>query len=550
MFRFVQSLWPLASVKRKSPGRRALRVEELGTRAVPSASPVTLTSSGTLIVRGTAGDDTVSVTMDANVQNQLDVFYNDDTTPFSTFDVTQTPVNRISFLGLAGNDSFTNATAVSSNLNGGTGNDTLVGGAGNDKITGGAGDDSLSGGDGNDSISGGTGNDVIDGGDGNNKITGDAGNDTITAGAGNDTITGGSGDDLISGGDGNDSIHGNSGNDSILGGAGDDILFGDTGNDSIDGGDGNDSISGGAGNDSLEGGFGNDTILGVAGNDSIDGGLGDDSILGGSGSDTIDGGLGNDTCVGGAGVDQVDGGVGQDDVTGNDVADPSDSTDYWVVLTERDGQAIGSAELLTSTDANGDAHTDVQVIILNAPANTTFDVQIDAAGDGTEMVTLGQLTTDGTGAAEFDMSDPPNMPALQDGASAVEVTDVNYGGTDDLRGTIANLNDNWLGANLSAPHNDFGLTFGAAALNLTVGKMDIAVQGLVPDTTYLIYANGDATTGTLLGQFTTDDNGNGQFELASGTTGVDVGSTMTIANADGLTAMVGTFAVVSGDDGM
>lgn len=494
MLRLFRGMYAQTSAKRKSQARRLL-VEELCTRAVPSSSPVTLSSTGSLVIRGTLGDDTVTVALDDKDSNQLDVFYNDASTPFATFDLSQTPVKVIYFSGSAGNDYFANFTAINSKSNGGSGNDTLLGGAGDDKITGSYGDDSISGGD------------------------------------GNDTISGGSGNDVLSGDNGNDSVHGGTGDDSILGGDGDDLLWGDSGNDNIDGGDGNEMIYGGSGNDWLQGGIGNDWITGNTGNDTINGGLGDD------------------TCNGAAGSDEVGGGVGDDQVIGNDGTNQTSLADYWVVLTARSGEAIGTAEILTSTDADGTDHADIQIVVVNAQPNATFDVQIDVNGDGTNVVQMGQFVTDGTGSAEFDVSDPPNMPALQDGISAVEVTSLANGGSDDLRGTIANLHDNWLGAPLAPPHDDFGITFGTAALNTNLGRLQIAIQGMIPNTTFMIYVNGDASTGTYLGQFTTDANGNGQFEIASGVIGVTEGSMMTIANVDGLTAVSGTFAVVSGDDG-
>jgi Ca2+-binding RTX toxin-like protein len=548
MFALLRPKWTRKAIARKSPAHRKLLVEELATRALPSASPITLGGSGTLSIRGTIGDDTVVVAIDANNSNLLDVFYNDSSTPLQVFDLTQTPVTRISFSGYSGNDYFSTSTAITCKLNGGYGNDTLVGGSANDRITGGSGDDNLSGGGGDDTVSSGAGNDVVDGGDGSDRITGDGGNDNIVGGTGDDTITGGSGDDGIFGGDGNDSIGGGSGNDAVSGGDGNDLIHGNSGNDAIDGNDGDDHLWGDGGDDVVDGGSGNDSANGGSGNDFVGGGIGDDSLLGGGGNDTIDGGMGDDWCDGGNGLDDVEGGVGDDDVIGDDVIVSLNTEDYWVVLTESTGDAIGSAEILTSTDANGQAHAEVQIIIVHAPANTTFDVQIDVLADGSNIVTLGQLVTDADGTAEFQMSDPANMPTLINGISAVVVSDLGQGGSDELRGTIASLHDNWLGASLAPPHDDLGITFGAAALNLNLGRLQVAIQGLVPNTDYYVYVNGDALTGTYVGMFTTDANGNGQFEMPSGVAGVSSGSTITLANVDGLTAVYGTFAVVSGDD--
>jgi hypothetical protein len=496
---------------------------------LPSGNPITLSAGGILNIRGTQGDDTITVAIDATNSNQLDVFYNDATTPLKTFDLTQRSVVRINFNGLKGNDSFTNSTAIASRLNGGPGNDTLIGGSGNDTIIGGSGDDSLSGGGGNDVLLGGAGNDHIDGGAGNDLIRGDSGNDTISGGDGNDTISGGDGNDSLSGDNGDDQIDGNSGNDTISGG------------------DGNDSLSGGSGDDQVDGNNGNDTVEGGAGNDTLQGGTGDDLVDGGSGNDNVQGGLGNDTVEGGGGHDDVNGGGGQDDVIGDNNNDQGGDSDFFAVLTEASGGAVGAAEIQTETDDSGASETEVQVQIANAPANTTFDIKIDVTGDGSNVVDLGQFTTGDHGFGAFELSDATNVPALKDGVSVVEVTDVGAGGTDDLHGVVSNLQDTWLATKLAPPDGSLGLAFGAAAFNSSVGQFDLGVGGLQPNATYTVYVNGDATTGTSLGQFTTNGLGFGVL-AANGVGGIQQGSAVTVVNSDGVIVLQGQFVAVNGDD--
>ena len=70
-----------------------------------------------------------------------------------------TKVLKIEFQGAAGNDQFTNNTAIPSTAHGGDGNDNLYGGDGNDKLYGGNGNDSLFGGKGADELYGGAGAD-------------------------------------------------------------------------------------------------------------------------------------------------------------------------------------------------------------------------------------------------------------------------------------------------------------------------------------------------------------------------------------------------------
>jgi hypothetical protein len=125
--------------------------------------------------------------------------------------VSSAQVSRLVFTGLAGNDAFTNLTAISSRAEGGAGADVLRGGRGVDELIGGDGDDRLMGGD---------GNDVVDGGTGNDSAWGGAGNDLIAGGGGSDDLLGGQGNDMLQAGDGDDRLDGELGSDMLMGGAG------------------------------------------------------------------------------------------------------------------------------------------------------------------------------------------------------------------------------------------------------------------------------------------------------------------------------------------
>lgn len=145
--------------------------------------------------------------------------------------VSGSQVSRIVFTGLAGDDTFTNQTAIASRADGGPGADTLRGGRGVDEFLGGEGDDRLFGGGGNDSLGGGRGNDAAWGGAGNDRVTGDDGNDQIFGEAGTDSLWGGLGNDDLLGGADNDSLQAGAGDDRLNGELGQDQLVGDKGLD-------------------------------------------------------------------------------------------------------------------------------------------------------------------------------------------------------------------------------------------------------------------------------------------------------------------------------
>ena len=119
-----------------------------------------------------------------------------------------------------------------------------------------------------------------------------------TGGHSNDTLRGGWGKDELRGGMGNDNLYGNNGDDSLFGERGWDSLFGDTpdagsnfsrsdrgGNDRLEGGDEADYLYGGGGHDALRGGLGRDQLYGELGNDSLYGGADADHLTGGGGFD-------------------------------------------------------------------------------------------------------------------------------------------------------------------------------------------------------------------------------------------------------------------------
>ena len=187
-------------------------------------------------------------------------------------------------------------------------------------IIGGLGDDTIYGDAGNDTIQGSQGNDHLFGGDGDDYITDDENDDFITGGAGNDRIFAGGGAlDTVFGDEGDDELHGGDGIDEVLGGAGDDMIYGDGDTDVLFGDDGNDYLDGG---DSV------DEMQGQAGNDWLRGGVGDDHLMGGDGNDLLEGGIGptandGDRLVGQGVIDFAPAGTVEDDL-GIDVASYED----------------------------------------------------------------------------------------------------------------------------------------------------------------------------------------------------------------------------------
>jgi hypothetical protein len=228
-------------------------------------------------------------------------------------------VETIRFVGLGGNDRFTNNTSIPSFAFGHAGNDTLIGGSGNDRLNGGTGEDTLEGNDGDDEIRGGAdGTKIIDGGAGNDKLFGGAGTNTIRGGAGDDIVYGGDlmdlvfgdeGDDLLYPGHGENIVRGGDGNDTVIAGRDNDMIFGEDGNDRLYGGEGNDEINGNDGNDVVVGRIGDDVLKGGDGNDYMRGNDGDDTMLGEAGNDRLQGDRGDDTLDGGSngtGPDEFD----------------------------------------------------------------------------------------------------------------------------------------------------------------------------------------------------------------------------------------------------
>ncbi len=324
-------------------------------------------------------------------------------------------------------------------------------------------------------IEGNNGADTIDGSvDLPNNISGGDGKDSLTGGTANDTIDGGNGGDSIAGGTGNDELTGEDGADSIDGDAGLDTIDGGNGNDTINGGDDNDVINGGDDADTLGGDGGDDVVNGESGTDSVRGGDGNDTLFGGSendamfgddGDDTLDGNGGDDTAQGGAGVDVVMGGSGDDLLFGND------------------GNDVVNGNMGNDT-LDGDNGNDT---LLGGGGN---DSLLGDNGDDVGKGHSGNDTLDGGGGEDF-LDGGTGNDLVRSGGPAAKVQVM----IDDV--TID-------------PEGDSGQT--AAVLTVSLSAVDVADISV------------DFTTvdGTA-----EDQNGDGDYDLASGTVTIPAGQLST-----------------------
>jgi hypothetical protein len=345
-----------------------LAVEELKQRVLPSASPVTLSASGQLLIHGTAGDDTVSISVNPHAKSRLQVVYDGQQYTFGA-----RRVKKIVFDGGAGNDSFTNNTAIRSVADGGPGKDTLVGGTGNDTLMGGAGDDTLLGRGGNDLLEGGTGKDVLRGA------------------RGADTLSGGLGDDTLDGGQGNDDVSGDGGSDSESNGEqmNTDVTF-EARLTNASGATGVAEFNATTGELQAE-------IHGAAANATLDVVVDGTKVAtvttDAAGNGELDSIQPNLTVKAGSTI-----AIG--DLQGTFANSNSEETELKAQLSGTGGQA-GRAEFSASDK-------ELQVEIRGAAANTTYNVSVD-------NVVVGQLTTDDSGEGELEVS--TGSLAIHEGSS-------------------------------------------------------------------------------------------------------------------------------------
>jgi hypothetical protein len=305
----------------------------------------------------------------------------------------------------------------------------------------------------------------------------------------------------------------------------------------------------GKGNDVLIGGSGHNVLIGGPGQDTLVGGTGTNVLRAGSGSNTLHGGLGTNEFFADKHAQVIANGHKKNVVHGGAKFEQSSSGDLVTTLTDANGNKVGTAEISTETDDNGVTHTNVQVEIDNGPADVTLALTIDPDGTGTNLYTLGSITTDPEGEGEFEVTDPANFPTVVDGKGTLTASDKATGGTNVLMGTFVSVQATTA---LSAQLMDSaGFTVGEARFDPSSGEFGVRIEGAPANTTYTVFLNGDAKSGVMVGTFTTDSEGFGHFELSAGVPTLAAGSTITIADASGATVLTGTFqpkASEGGDD--
>jgi Ca2+-binding RTX toxin-like protein len=189
----------------------SFQLQTLETRLFLSGT-VELLQDGTLLVRGTPQDDTVTAQWTPGGMTTITVTLNDTPATFNSNDVRKIKVSfgagdddlrfggaiwRPMVVKLGEGDDHAFTGGKSDIVHGGAGNDTVNGSAGDDTIYGGDGNDVLEGAEGNDLVRGGAGDDRIGGWSGRNRLYGDDGNDTLIATSrGSGVLIGGAGDDV------------------------------------------------------------------------------------------------------------------------------------------------------------------------------------------------------------------------------------------------------------------------------------------------------------------------------------------------------------------
>ncbi|NJK66258.1 MAG: calcium-binding protein [Microcoleus sp. CSU_2_2] len=213
------------------------------------------------------------------------------------------------------------------------------------------------------------------------------------------------------------------GNDTVRGSSDAERIFGNDNRDSLLGGAGDDSIYGGKEDDDVLGESGNDFLTGDRNSDFVDGGVGNDFLRGGRGVDLLVGGDGNDTLIGDVDVDIYKGGLGSDvfvlrvDQAGLRIVG-TEVPDAVIVDFDKSSDSIGISTGFTSSNLSFEQVS----YSLNDPRLLLLDPGTVAGG--TSLLAKG-------GISQGDL-DP-------DGNGRVEATNIRFGFTNALLGTVLNV---------------------------------------------------------------------------------------------------------------
>jgi Ca2+-binding RTX toxin-like protein len=139
-------------------------MELLEVRRLLAANFAHISSTGTLLITGTSGDDSISLSLTGS---QIQVALNNSVLSFA-----KSQVKRI-YLDASGGHDFVvgdNAITLRTTMLGSDGDDSLTGDGGGNYLLGGNGNDRLQGLGGNDTLDGGTGADFMFGATGHNWV--------------------------------------------------------------------------------------------------------------------------------------------------------------------------------------------------------------------------------------------------------------------------------------------------------------------------------------------------------------------------------------------
>ncbi|MFN5560982.1 MAG: beta strand repeat-containing protein, partial [Opitutaceae bacterium] len=404
-------------------------------------------------------------------------------------------------------------------------------------------------------IVGGTGADTITVGDGNNRITTGGGADTVTAGAGNDNVTGDAGAERINLGAGNNTVTAGAGDDSITAGAGNDrFIFAAAGDltvaDTLSAGDGTDTLVVAAGAV-----FNNAGLADTADLRALRAGMAEFEIVEIS-STIINGDTAQNIDRLGANISRVDltaATAGTATITLNPGANTLNlnvaGTALGGALTVQDNSTattdsitIANANANNSDRFNGGLANILgfETVTLNTGSTAVATVQTTGAialtADGTNtaatvnviganILTLGAITTTGTGSLTIDAS---GMTARAAGTTTITVTaPVTTGGTVIITGTSGQDVLNGDANDRNTINGGAGvdtINGGTAADSLVGGDgNDTIATGGGADTVYAGAGNDSVTGGAGAEQIFGED-GNDTITSGAGADSIDGGA--------------------------
>jgi Ca2+-binding RTX toxin-like protein len=469
---------------------------------------------GVLTVTGTKLDDTITLRLQADNPNKLEVDVGDDGKTDFRFD--RKHISEIEVDAESGDD-FVNVDesngvftdTIATTIDGGDGNDTIDGGAGNETLLGGDGNDAIDGNGGSDIASLGAGDDtfVWDPGDGSDTVEGQDGSDTMLfngANANERVALSANGNRLLflrsPGNIAMDTIGVETVDFNALGGAdivtvgdltGTDVkavnldLAGTLGGTIADGATDRISVDGTAGADriSVNGDTSGATVSGLSSTVTVqhqdptdlldvEGLGGDDDISAAPLAAQaiallLDGGDGNDKLAGGKGVETLNGGDGNDSIDGNGGNDAAlmgagDDTFVWDPGDGSDTIEGGDgADTMIFNGANGAEKVEL------SPNGNRLKFTRDLAGITMDTASVESVVFNALGGAD--------LVTVHD-LTGTDVTDVVV----DLAGTLGGAT-----GDTAADHVVVEGTNGNDAIKVSGNSAAIKVRGLAAGTTIL-----------------------------------------------------------------